>query len=193
MRYQSGLFFSAIFALLVLAGARVLATDSDNFNNLDRIPDGVVVTTETGTVTIASSGTLWKSGPVHVTTTPRSTGLDIVLSAPNVAVKSLEIHWNARFPADGLYLGDAWERAYGDLEWKPLDARRIMPWYFLASHGEITDGFGVKTGPSAMCYWTIETNGITLHADVRCGGMGVQLGKRTLPVCVVVCPARSNE
>jgi alpha-galactosidase len=187
MRYQYGLFFSAISALLLLGGTRVFAADSDNINNLDRFPDSVVVTTETGTVTFASSGASWKSGPVQVTTMPRFTGLEIVLSAPGVAIKSLEVHWQANLPADGLYLGDAWERAYGDLEWKPLDPRRIMPWYFLANHGGITDGFGVKTGPSAMCYWTIETNGITLHADVRCGGMGVQLGKRTLPVCIIVC------
>src|SRR5215469_13138682 len=121
MKKQNYLF--AVFSFCALAGAQAFA--DDNFYNLDRIPDSVVVTTETGTVTLAhGSGDSWASDPVCVTTTPRSTGLEIDLSAPGVAVKSIEIHWQAELPADGLYLGDAWERAYGDLEWKPLDAHR---------------------------------------------------------------------
>jgi alpha-galactosidase len=91
-------------------------------------------------------------------------------------------------------LGDAWERAYGELQWKTLDSNRVMPWYFLASDGTNTHGYGVKTGPSALCYWTADEGGITLHADVRCGGMGVQLGERKLDVCTVVSRCgQSNE
>ena len=177
---------SAILALSILA-TQALA-ENDDFNNLDRIPDSVSVTTEAYTVALVHGQRgSWTSDPIRVMTTPRSDGLGIVLSAPGVAVKSLEIHWQGNPPADGLYLGDAWERAYGDLEWKPLDAQRIMPWYFLANHAGVTDGFGVKTEPSALCYWTVDTNGVILHADVRCGGMGVELGKRKLSVCTVVC------
>ncbi len=33
------------------------------------------------------------------------------------------------FLADVLALGDAWERSYGDLEWRPLQAERPLPWY----------------------------------------------------------------
>ncbi|HEY1786597.1 MAG TPA: hypothetical protein VGJ73_00510 [Verrucomicrobiae bacterium] len=174
--------------MTAISGGYAFAGAGDDFNNLDRIPDSVSVTTESGAITLArGSGDSWTNVPVRVTTTPRSTGLGIVLFAPGIAIKSLEIHWQGNLPANGLYLGDAWERAYGDLEWKPANAQRIMPWYFLAKHGTVTDGFGVKTEPSALCYWTVETNGITLHADVRCGGMGVELGKRKLPVCTVVC------
>ena len=184
----NGLFFFAILTLFTLGVAHAIATGNDDFNNLDRIPDSVAVTTEAGTVALVPGpGGSWTSEPMRVTTTPRPIGLGIILSAPGVPVKSLEIRWQGKTPAHALYLGDAWERAYGDLEWKPLDAQRIMPWYFLANHGRFTDGFGVKTDPSALCYWTLDTNGITLHADVRCGGMGVELGKRKLPVCTVVC------
>jgi alpha-galactosidase len=179
---------SAILSLSASAGAHVFAAENNGFKNLDRIPDSAIVTTESGTVALVrGAGDSWTNGHVRVTTTPRSADLGIVLAAPGVAVKWLEIHWQCELPADGLYLGDAWERAYGDLEWKPLDAQRVMPWYFLANHGGVTDGFGVKTDPSALCYWTIETNGVTLHSDVRCGGMGVELGKRKLPVCTIIC------
>lgn len=185
---KNSLFFSLLLTLSALAGPHVFAASGDGFNNLDRIPDSVAVTTESGTISLVQGPSdSWKSGSLRVTTAPVSRGLGIFLIAPGVAVKSLKIRWQGGAPADALYLGDAWERAYGDLEWKPLDAQRTMPWYFLAYHGRVTDGFGVETEPSALCYWTIQTNGITLHADVRCGGMGVELGKRELPVCTVVC------
>lgn len=180
--------FLSVFTFFVLSCAPVPAAGNDDFNDLDRIPDSVEATTEAGSFALVhGAGDYWTNNTIRVTTTPRSTGLEIVLFAPDAAVKSLQIHWQGAPPADGLYLGDAWERAYGDLEWKPLDGKRVMPWYFLANHGRRTDGFGVKTEPSALCYWTIETNGVTLHADVRCGGMGVELGRRKLVVCTVVC------
>jgi len=112
--------------------------------------------------------------------------LNVRLTAPGAPVRNLELGWMAKFPQDWKYLGDAWERAYGDLEWSPASPGRVMPWYFLCSNGTITHGYGVKTGPSAFCYWTVATNCVTLHADVRCGGMGVQLNGRTLGVCTVV-------
>jgi alpha-galactosidase len=186
---------SVVFILSLLGGAHAVAAEKNGFNNLDRIPDSVDVTTESGIIGLVhAAGNIWTNEPVRVTTTPRSGGLEIILSAPGIAVKSVRIRWRADLPANGLYLGDAWERAYGDLQWQPLNPQRIMPWYFLANHGGVTHGFGVKTDPSALCYWTIETNGISLQADVRCGGMGVQLGKRKLPVCTVVCrQGQTNE
>lgn len=224
---KNPLFLTVVLTFSVLSCAAA-APPNDAFNNLNRIPDTVSITTGTGTLalthgpgdswTISSSriesanqnnpspsqttgeqfplspgeragvrATSDVSSRIIVTTTPRPAGLNIVLSAPGIAVKSLDIRWQVNLPPGALCLGDAWERAYGELEWKPLDPKRIMPWYFLVNYGGVTDGFGVKTGPSAMCYWKVETNGITLHADVRCGGMGVELGKRKLPVCTVVC------
>ncbi|HEX3624192.1 MAG TPA: hypothetical protein VH280_02090 [Verrucomicrobiae bacterium] len=178
---------STALILFAVAAARPAAA-TDDFNSLERTPDSVTVTIETGAIALVSApGNSWTSDSVRVETVPHSTGLDVVLSAPGVAVKSVEIRWNATLPAGALYLGDAWERAYGDLEWRRLDAHRIMPWYFLANHDGVTDGFGVTVDPSAMCYWTIETNCITLHADVRCGGRGVELAKLKLSVCIVVC------
>jgi len=121
-------------------------------------------------------------------------GLNVELSAAREAVKSLALFWSGPPPSGWKYLGDAWERAYGDLEWKPLDANRVMPWYFLASNGELTHACGVATSPSALCHWTVDGNGITLHLDVRCGGSGVQLGRRRLEVCTVLCrPGRAGE
>ena len=119
---------------------------------------------------------------------------EVSLKAPGVPVKKLHLHWTASFDTNALFLGDAWERAYGDLEWKPLNRVGAMPWYFLVSDGAATDGYGVMTGPAALCHWKVDTNGIDLWADVRSGGVGVELGDRVLAVCTIaVRPGKSGE
>jgi alpha-galactosidase len=61
-----------------------------------------------------------------------------------------------------------------------------MPWYFLASNGKVTHGYGVKTGAAAFCFWQVDPAGISLWLDVRNGGSGVQLGGRELAAVEVV-------
>jgi len=61
-----------------------------------------------------------------------------------------------------------------------------MPWYFLASKGGVTHGYGVKTGAASICYWQADTGGITLWLDVSNGGGGVELGGRHLEAATVV-------
>ena len=174
----------SIFSLAAFTGF----AQPNTFQDLTRSPDAVSITTETGSQELQSNAPgSWSSGGIKVTTKKRDNSLVVKLTAPTEAVKYLQLHWNATLPPDWKYLGDAWERAYGDLQWKPLDGSHVMPWYFLASDGKITDGYGVKTGPSAFCFWTADATGITLHADVRCGGSGVELGHRKLEVCSVVC------
>ncbi|MDB6066421.1 MAG: glycoside hydrolase clan [Pedosphaera sp.] len=185
-------FKSWVFAatLLLVAVSLAMADDkaAENFQNLRRVPDAVSVVTETNTLELQpQAGGLWRSGGVELRTHIQRDGLRVELIAPGIAIKHLQLTWKGSLATNWKYLGDAWERAYGDLEWKPLDGQRVMPWYFLASSGKLTHGYGVKTGPAALCHWTADATGITLHADVRCGGMGVQLGSRKLGVCTVVC------
>lgn len=180
--------FGAAVCVLVSVLAMAANATEDRFNDLSRAPERVVVITQDSTNELKlKTGGVWTNGDLAVTMAERFGGLAVTLTSPTRPVKWLEIRWKAKLPSDWKYLGDAWERAYGDLEWKSLDGKRIMPWYFLASDGQWTDGYGVKTGPAAMCFWTADKKSITLHADVRCGGMGVILGHRTLDVCLVVC------
>lgn len=37
-----------------------------------------------------------------------------------------------------------------------------MPWYFLASDGRATYGYGVAVQPNALCCWTADAGGVTL-------------------------------
>jgi alpha-galactosidase len=171
-----------------LCGATLAAAEPPLFCDLNRGPDAVSVVFEGGeTNLLAETKGRWQGAGACVTTRTRRDGLSVELKAPEKPVKHLRLHWNTPASGGSVYLGDAWERAYGELEWKPLDSARVMPWYFLHSDGKLTHGYGVKTGPSALCYWTVDTHGITLNADVRSGGLGVLLGQRTLHICTVVC------
>lgn len=88
-------------------------------------------------------------------------------------------------PEDLRCLGDVWERSYGDLEWRGIVPQRPMPWYVLTFDGSTVRGYGVKTQPSALCFWQIDREGISLWADVRNGGMPLQLGPRQLDLATI--------
>ncbi len=83
-------------------------------------------------------------------------------------------------------LPDAWERSYGDLFWRPVQAEHPLPWSFLARTTDAALGAGVRIGAGALCFWTLDAAGLSLWADVRCGGAPVQLGERTLVLADVV-------
>ena len=55
-------------------------------------------------------------------------GLQVELAAPGVAVKHPLLSWKANLVPNWKYLGDTWERAYGDREWKPLDVPLAPRW-----------------------------------------------------------------
>lgn len=111
---------------------------------------------------------------------------ELLLTAEESAVEWVKIRWNCPSSSKVKILGDAWERSYGDLEWRGMCGSRFMPWYFLRSSENIQWGYGVKVRPSAMCYWQADTEGITLMLDVRCGGEGVLLHGRKLKMAELV-------
>lgn len=165
---------------------RMAATMSDSFFDLHRSPDVVRVFTADGDQTLTpTAGGRWTGKDIEVGTTVGADGLAVTLSAPHSAVKRLHLRWQGRMDSCRLILGDAWERAYGDLAWQGLVPERVLPWYFAAWDGTCTHGYGVHTGPHAFCFWQADSEGISLWADVRSGGAGVQLGSRLLEVCTV--------
>ena len=126
---------------------------------------------------------------IAVTTAVRPDALHLTLSSPSDAIKRIQLRWRGSLGATRLILGDAWERGYGDLEWRGSVPDRVMPWYAATFDGALTHGYGVRTGASSFCYWQIDPDGVSLWADVRSGGVALQLGERTLDVCDVVCRA----
>ena len=159
-------------------------SDSRGFIDIRRAPDAIVVQTTGGDYHIPrGDGETWSTSGITVTTR----GAKLTLSSPLKAVKRVQLRWRGDTTDTRLILGDAWERAYGDLEWRAWVPDRIMPWYTATFDGKRTHLYGVKTGARAFCFWQVDPKGVTLWADVRSGGAALQLGERVLDVCDVVC------
>ena len=120
--------------------------------------------------------------------------LKISIKSKTQGVRFIYMRWN--FPIDKSLkvLGDAWERGYGDFEWKTVEKDRKMPWYMVISNGSdsnldytgrCTQCFGVGVLPNAMALWSCDEGGVTLCLDLRCGCVPVQLGDRILEVATV--------
>jgi len=185
----------------VAAGLSALRLDlrtapQRTYMDLTRPPDSVTAqTTPTAErpLRLVREGR-WEDGDIVVTTTAVQGALRLQLSSPTTAVRRLRLRWRERLGAVRLVMGDAWERGYGDLEWRGFVPDRVMPWYFATSDGRVTHSYGVRTGAKALCFWQVDPQGMTLVTDVRSGGAGVELGARTLTVCDIVSrQGRGNE
>ena len=123
---------------------------------------------------------------MRVETQRTGRGLTVDLTAGKTAVSRVCLRWHFSEKLRGQVLGDAWERAYGDLEWKNVTPWQTLPWYVLVNRNDCTVGYGVMTRPGAICGWQLDPEGITLKLDVRSGGEGVWLGDRKLRAATVV-------
>jgi alpha-galactosidase len=161
-----------------------------SFVDVRRPPDSITVQTATGDQRLRSvGGGRWEGTDAAVSIVPVPGASRVDLSSPKTAVTRVRLRWRAPMDSTRLLLGDAWERGYGDFEWRAFVPDRVMPWYFAAWDGEVTPAYGVRTGAKAFCFWHADPQGISLWADVRSGGVAVQLGERVLNVCEVVCRA----
>ena len=116
---------------------------------------------------------------------------DGTLTLKGGTASRVELVWRARLGAATKVLGDMWERTYGDSAWRRVDAPKAprggaMPWYFLATDGVRTDGYGVKVQPNAFACWRAFPDRVTLSLDVRAGAAPVELGARALALCTLV-------
>lgn len=146
----------------------------------------VLLETENGRFPMVESNGFWRHEDVFFHFTTENDALKVFLTAENTPVLRVWLAWNADIAGDVRILGDAWERGYGDLEWRGIAPNRPMPWYTLISDKNTTDGYGVMTGPSAMCFWKVDRHSIRLCLDVRNGACGVLLNGRTLHAATVV-------
>ncbi len=159
-----------------------------SFVDMTRPPDRVSVqlTATTDQELKPAGNGRWAAGGVSLAISPARDAVALTLEAPATPVRRLHLRWHARLDDVRVILGDAWERGYGDLEWRGFVPDRVMPWYFAACDGRVTHAYGVRTGANALCFWQADPQGITLSADVRSGGAGIELGSRQLRVCDVV-------
>jgi alpha-galactosidase len=140
-------------------------------------------------------GSRFTSERVEVNLVPTSDEVAIRVSCPTGPLNRIVLRWETKFPDETLFLGDHWERGYGDLQWRFLQPERVMPWYF-AAHHEVSGGTlmaGVKTQPATFCFWTVDAAGISLWLDFRNGGSPSLPGNREIAAANVVSLATTKE
>jgi len=186
---------AGVVALPLSAGAESRSPGAGRpsaYVELLRVPDRITAFCDPAdSFSLGRSGERWTGRSVRVTTAPANGELAITLSAPKDALTRLHLRWAAPVSNSLLCLGDAWERSYGDLAWRSLVPERPMPWYFASWDGAATHCYGVQTGARALCFWQIDSEGVSLWLDVSNGGSGVLLGERELAAATVV--ARRGE
>lgn len=155
-------------------------------------PNFIELTTETKTVTAKWENDDYDLDDINVKLNQDNEHLAIFLTAQTSKVKWIKLRWNnLSWDKNVRFLGDAWERGYGDMEWKGMNPNRFMPWYFCAKSEAKSICYGVKVRPSAMCFWQVDYLGMTLFLDVRCGGSGVNLKGRVIKLAdVIACEMR---
>lgn len=171
---------------------------------LTRLPDLVTLYSQSDHRAFSAPQGVWQDARFSLTLTQQETLLADV-QADETPLCYLRLRWHfsdaeKRREPIRIY-GDAWERAGGNLEWRGIVPERCMPWFMLVANGtdaqqqragRLTEGFGVKTQPGAMCFWQYDAAGATLWMDIRSGGEGVILGGRTLRTAEIVMRAYAD-
>lgn len=164
-----------------------------SFLNINREPDLVRCFDEGNReVPLNRNGSDWSGGGFRFSTVAVQAGLALAIEGGS-SVARIHLRWRGDLRDVQRFLGDHWERSYGDLRWGTFEANRPMPWYFLAFDGEATHGYGLMTNPAAFCFWNADPEGISLWIDIRSGGMPVNLSGRELAIGTVVCREGSTD
>ena len=196
-RFLKGSALASASALSILPAAKSAPSQQSQrqpsrvstFFDLIRPPDFITAYENAAGTPLSRSNEVWSGNGITVKLHPTSTsprGLAITVSAHKHPLSRLHLRWRTRVPDRLRFLGDHWERSYGDLEWRGLIGERVMPWYFMVHDGHVTNGYGVQTAPKALAFWRVDNSGISLWLDVRNGGSPVQLGERTLDACTII-------
>jgi alpha-galactosidase len=131
----------------------------------------------------------WQLNDLTVRLKHTKTGISIQLQSPHTAIEKLRFSWDLPTTPSSIWLGDAWERSYGDLSWQNIQNIQTTfpaPWYLLINDGTNTRAFGVKTGAKCFCSWDASAKNLNLYLDTMSGGAGVELGDRTLHAAEIV-------
>jgi alpha-galactosidase len=178
-------FLGATGAIAVSAAPVARAT---SFLGIDgKYIDRITARTDRGDVALEhASGQTWAAGKIEVQIDESADSLIVRVRAPGTELRSVTLEFPEQ-PID-LVLGDHWERTYGDVGWHKPSPAEHLPWYFIAKHANWIDAFGVRTGAGAFCYWQLADFRRRLVIDTSSGGggVGVQLGNRTLDAAEIV-------
>lgn len=143
-------------------------------------PSKVFAILDDGEHALERHGSRWSYKDVVVECRSSAHGMSVAVQSPTSPLQFIRLEWPYPMQRTTGIMGDHWERTYGDLDFHPLDSERKMPWYFIAYDDKTTICMGVKTGCPSVAYWQAGADKLQLSLDTRNGGLGVQLGHRTL-------------
>lgn len=112
--------------------------------------------------------------------------MSVLLTADHACPEYIRLRWNHPIVGPIQVMGDKWERAYADMQWHGICEDDFMPWYFLATDGAETAGYGVLVQPNSFVSFQCDSRGVTAWFDVRCGARGVHLNGRELLAGIIV-------
>jgi alpha-galactosidase len=134
----------------------------------------------------ATNGSHYTYKEISVTLKTNGNALGVYATSPKQELNAIRLKWKHNTPTSAKFLGDHWERSYGDLQWKTIAAGIKNPWYVIIHDDKQTACFGVKTGANSICWWGVNNNDIELTLDTTSGGVGVLLGDRQLHAADVI-------
>lgn len=161
------------------SASSIVTAMSDLLPELLRLPNHLVLMSEDGPWSCDRPPAVASLGDAQVECRVEAEGLEVLVRGGAAPLRYLVLRWTGVVRAT-RFLGDHWERAYGDLEWRGLVPERVMPWYVVASDGRHTTACGVQTGAAALAAWQVDGHGVSLLLDLRAGGVGAVLTGREL-------------
>ena len=141
-----------------------------------------------------SNGSKFSYKDIEVTVKTNGNAKGVYVTSPTQQLNAVRLKWAHNMPSNAMFLGDHWERSYGDLQWKTNTSGVKNPWYVLIHDTKQTACFGVKTGTNSICWWGLSNDSLELTLDTHSGGNGVMLGNRTLHAAdIVTTQNKSSE
>lgn len=133
-----------------------------------------------------TNGSLYRYKDIEVTLKNNGNAKAVFVQSPTQQLNAIRLKWKHNIPSTAMYLGDHWERSYGDLAWKTSTTGVKNPWYVIIHDANKTSCFGVKTGTNSICWWALSSDSLELTLDTHSGGNGVLLGGRKLHAADII-------
>lgn len=154
------------------------------------LPQKLVAYTNNGVINMHADGEgIWGAKDISIKLKVQRGVLTTFVNAKYSGINKIRIAWQVKSDDTAKFLGDHWERAYGDLpgdlSWEILNPNRIMPWYMLVHADKKTTGYGVETGGNSFCSWQANENQVILNIDIQNGSGPVYLAGRTLEAATI--------
>lgn len=106
---------------LLAAGARAASVA------VASVPSSAWLFSESGAHPLTRSGERWQADGIELTARASAQSLKLSLQSPKSNPVRLHVRWAFRVSPDLRFLGDAWERSYGDLAFRGMEPERILP------------------------------------------------------------------